>query len=56
MLLSDYVRLTPRNGKYSAAMTDARDAFIRAFFEIEPACIPASASTGVCEPDFEQRS
>ena len=36
MLLAHYVRLTPRNGKYSAAGAAERDAFISAFFMIEP--------------------
>jgi len=35
LLLSDYLRLTPRNGKYSAAQAADRDAFIAAFFAIE---------------------
>jgi len=36
MLLSDYVRLTPRNGKYTAAQAAERDAFIASFFAIDP--------------------
>jgi hypothetical protein len=36
MLLSDYVRLTPRNGKYTVAGAAEREAFVQAFFAIEP--------------------
>ncbi len=36
ILLNDYVRLTPRNGKYTESLHAAREDFIRAFFEVEP--------------------
>lgn len=36
LFLADYIRLTPRNGRYSLAGALQRDAFIEAFFAIEP--------------------
>lgn len=36
LLLADYIRLTPRNGRYSLAGALERAAFIEAFFAIEP--------------------
>jgi len=36
MLLTDYVRLTPRNGKYTGAQVAERSAFIDAFFALSP--------------------
>lgn len=43
LVLSDYVRLTPRNGKYSLELTRARDQFVRKFLETR--AHPASAPT-----------
>lgn len=34
---SDYVRLTPRNGRYSGEQLTQRDLFVKRFFEIRPA-------------------
>jgi hypothetical protein len=36
LLLADYIRLTPRNGRYSPSGALERNAFIEAFFAIEP--------------------
>lgn len=36
LIIADYVRLTPRNGKYDAAGKDARDAFEQQVLEIRP--------------------
>lgn len=36
LVLDDYVRLTPRNGKYSALLLKERATFIKAFFAITP--------------------
>lgn len=36
LVLKDYLRLTPRNGRYSVALLDERDTFIRSFFAIQP--------------------
>ena len=37
MVLKEYLRLTPRNGRYSREQLQLRDTFIREFFEIRPA-------------------
>lgn len=34
LVLRDYLRLTPRNGKYSQALRKQRDAFVRTFFAL----------------------
>lgn len=36
LVLKDYVRLTPRNGKYTPRQSDERETFIKNFFEIQP--------------------
>lgn len=36
LILQDYIRLTPRNGKYSQELHEQREEFIRNFFEIHP--------------------
>lgn len=37
LILRDYIRLTPRNGKYSPSLKLARDEFETAFLAIKPA-------------------
>lgn len=39
LILRDYVRLTPRNGKYSAALRLDRNRFIEAFLQLRPSAI-----------------
>ncbi len=36
LIIADYVRLTPRNGKYGAGAKEARDAFAHKVLEIRP--------------------
>lgn len=36
LVLNDYLRLTPRNGKYTAAMKKARAAFVTKFLLLNP--------------------
>ncbi len=36
LILQDYLRLTPRNGKYSQELRQKRERFIERFFEIKP--------------------
>ena len=36
LILKDYVRVTPRNGKYNDNLKIERERFIEAFFEISP--------------------
>lgn len=36
LILKDYVRVTPRNGKYTESLKTEREEFIDAFFEISP--------------------
>lgn len=36
LILKDYVRVTPRNGKYNDNLKIEREKFIEAFFEISP--------------------
>ena len=36
LILKDYVRVTPRNGKYNENLKTEREKFIEAFFEITP--------------------
>ncbi|MGH8620300.1 MAG: hypothetical protein ACREUW_21615, partial [Burkholderiales bacterium] len=37
LILRDYLRLTPRNGRYTAEMKSAREAFIEDFLTLKPA-------------------
>ena len=36
LILNDYLRLTPRNGKYTQQQVEEREIFIKSFFEIQP--------------------
>jgi len=36
LVLNDYVRLSPRNGKYTPQQNDERETFIKNFFDIQP--------------------
>jgi hypothetical protein len=36
LVLNDYVRLTPRNGKYNQALLAERERFVEAFFSLSP--------------------
>ena len=36
LILDQYPRLTPRNGRYSPQQLEEREAFIRSFFDLRP--------------------
>lgn len=36
LVLDEYVRLTPRNGRYSTGVLDERAVFVKKFFDIKP--------------------
>ena len=38
LVLQDYLRLTPRNGKYSAEQTRQREQFVETFLKLRPEC------------------
>lgn len=46
LILRDYLRLTPRNGKYTAAMRREREAFEREVQSITPSGRPVESSRG----------
>lgn len=46
MLLDDYLRLTPRNGRYTAALREQRAAFIEQFLLLNPRRQSAGSTAG----------
>ncbi len=45
LVLKDYLRLTPRNGRYTKELLKERDAFIGMFFSIRPGAQPADRNS-----------